>query len=696
MPKVFKLEELGLEAGIGKYARQADGSVWLKCGNNVVLTTAVAAKEPKEFMGFLPLTVEYRERTSAAGKIPGGFVKREGRLSEFEILMSRLIDRPIRPLFPQYFFNEVQLLSTVFSSDGKFPTGILSIIASSLALTISPIPFFGPLGAVQLTKVEGKWEFNIDYEQSSDADSNIIIAGTKDGICMVEGYCNNLSEEEFVDLLFKAEEQIKTQIEWQLEIAKELNVEKIEDSNSIDWLVWEKEVKEYLKPKLFESLFVDGKKERNIALESIRDGLCEYFSEDLKSGKITYTVLMYLFDSQLKEIIPDLMVKKKNRVDLRPFDQVRPIYIEVSSLPCVHGSSLFQRGGTQALSSLTLGTAQDVQRVESILGGLQEQSFMVHYNFPPFATGETKPMRGPSRRDIGHGHLAEMSFYNVLPEQEKFPYTIRSVSDILESNGSSSMATVCATTMALMDAGVPISDVVSGIAMGLMKDSSGKFHVLTDILGIEDSIGLMDFKIAGTTKGIMAVQMDVKAKSGLSKELLSDALKRAKVARLHILEKMKDVLPVPRKEISSLAPRVSFFKIPVEKVGAIIGPAGKTIKEIVAKTGAQVDIDEGTVKVYAKEAAAAEKAMMWIKVLAGQIEVGDVYMGVIAGFADFGIFVELVPGKSGLIHISSIEKSIQADIPKKYKVNDELKVKVISYDKDTDRIRLIAPELTKK
>ncbi|MFH1644291.1 MAG: polyribonucleotide nucleotidyltransferase [bacterium] len=697
MQKTFKSSELGFEVEIGKFARQADGAVWLKNGKNIVLSTVVMSKEAKEFMGFLPLTIEYRERTSAAGKIPGGFIKREGRLSENEILSSRLIDRPIRPLFPKYFFHELQSLSTIFSSDGKFPTDVLALIGTSLAFTISTIPFLGPVGAVQITKINGEWQFNVSSEDVFKSDANIVIAGTKDGICMVEGYGNNLSEEKFIELLLKAEVEIKKQIDWQLDIAKELNIEKISIEDPIDWSYWEDRVKEYLKPELVDSLFIADKKERNKAIDNLRNGLYEFFSDELKNGKISYAVVLFLFDSELKEIIPDLIARKNIRVDGRKLNEVRSIYSEVGTLPCVHGSSLFQRGETQVLSSLTLGTSQDAQIIEPLIGQEIKQSFMIHYNFPPFATGEIKPMRGVSRREIGHGHLAQISFKNVLPEHEAFPYTIRSICDVLESNGSSSMATVCSTTLSLMDAGVPIKESISGIAMGLMKDSAGKFYVLTDILGMEDGLGLMDFKVSGSKNGIMAIQMDVKAKSGLTKDILTQALKQAKDARLHILSKMNEVLASPRKEISKLAPQITSFSVEPDKIGAIIGPGGKNIKEIIATTGAEIDIeDNGIVNVYAKTSESADAAIKWIKTLVGDIEVGSVWDGTIAGFADFGIFVDLIPGKSGLIHISAIDKDLLKTLTKKYKTGDKLTVKVLDYDKYSGKIRLIAPELSPK
>ena len=694
MQKSFNLSQLGLEVQIGKYACQADGSVWIKHNNNIVLSTVVACKNPKDFLGFFPLTVEYRERFSSVGKIPGGYIKREGKLSDYEILTSRLIDRPIRPLFPSNYFNEVQLLSTVYSYDGKFPSNILAMISSSLALTISNIPFFGPIGAVQATRINNEWKFNLDYKDICKSDSNIIIVGAKDGICMVEGYCNNISEKELIDLLFLAEEQIKIQIDWQLDIQKQLGIKKEEIEDEINWDLWKKKVKEALPKDFAEKLFVTSKLERNLVEEKLRSDLLDNFENEIKQEEISKSIIFYVFDSVLKEILPDLVNKKGIRVDGRKFDQVRPINIEVGLLPCVHGSSVFTRGETQAIASLTLGTSDDAQRIERLIGEENEKKFMLHYNFPPFSTGEIKMMRGVSRREIGHGYLAENSFKSVLPDKDKFPYTIRSVVDILASNGSSSMASVCSTTMAMLDGGIPIKDMVGGIAMGLFKDSQGKVSILTDILGIEDSYGLMDFKVTGTEKGIMGIQMDVKDKSGLTKDLLKDSLEKAKEARLHILKEMKKVMDQPRKNLSDFAPRVEIIKISTDKIGNIIGPAGKIIKEIIAKTDTQIDIkDDGSVMIYAKNDQASKEAAKWINVLAGKIEVGSTFSGIVRRITDFGVFVELVPGKDGLLHISKIARDKQRNLDKYCKVGDSLTVKVINYEESTDRIGLIAPDL---
>jgi polyribonucleotide nucleotidyltransferase len=696
MIRKFTLPEQGIEVEIGKYARQADGAAWIKKDNTIVLSTVVAAKEAKEFQGFFPLTVEYRERTASAGKIPGGYIKREGKLSDSEVLVSRLIDRPIRPLFPSNYFNEVQILSTVFSTDGKFPNDVLAILSSSLALTISRIPFMGPIGAIQASRIDGKWEFNISHQLRHKADSDVMITGTIHGISMIEGNCNNVLEAELIDLMFRAHEEIKKQIVWQIEIAKELGVVKDTVSEVIDWQDWKKKVKAIFPADLNEKFSAMSKSERSEKMDAFKKSVFVHFTPDLKAGIITAPMLNYVFDSFLKEIVPNFMAQSKIRVDGRKFDEIRNISVEVGNLPEAHGSCLFTRGETQALASMTLGTGQDAQKVESLTGGMTERSFMLHYNFPPFATGEVKPIRGASRRDIGHGYLAETSFLNVLPSQEKFPYVVRVVSDILESNGSSSMATVCATTMALMDAGVPITEMVSGIAMGLIRDSSGNFHILTDILGSEDALGLMDFKVTGTDKGIMAFQLDIKDPVGLPRELIEKALEQARVARLFILGEMKKVLTAPRPQLHESAPRVMSFKVPQDKIGAIIGPSGKNIREIIAQTGTEIDIeDDGTVKVYARDNSSSARARDWIMTLVGDIQVGAVYEGTVKRIAEFGLFVELVPGREGLIHVSMISKNIQRELDKYVKVNDKLTVTVTGYERETGRIRLVAPKLEK-
>ncbi|MBL4587897.1 polyribonucleotide nucleotidyltransferase, partial [Candidatus Babeliales bacterium] len=662
-----------------------------------VLSTAVASKEMRDFMGFFPLTVEYRERPSSAGRIPGGFFKREGKLSDTEVLVSRLIDRPMRPLFPSYYFNDVQLISNVHSADGGFPTSVLATIGSSLALTISDIPFMGPVGAVQVGRVDGEWKFNLSYEEIKKSDAHFMVSGTKDGICMVEGNCDTVQEDVIIDLISKSHKLIIEQVEWQLSIQREVGKPKKSYDSNFDWDSWKEKVRSALPEDFADSFYNDSKLDRSSTMATLKEGLITKFKSEIEAGEVTKVKLNFVFDLFLKDTMPQIIAQRQKRFDGRTLSEVRAIESSVKVLPCTHGSAVFQRGETQALASLTLGTGQDAQKIETLMGGLEEQPFMLHYNFPPFATGEVRPIRGVGRREIGHGHLARNSFKYVLPSQEDFPYTIRSVVDILESNGSSSMATVCATTLAMMDGGVPLKDIVSGIAMGLLKDSEGKFHVLTDLTGVEDAYGLMDLKITGTKNGVCAIQMDIKEKNGLTVEVLRCAFEQAKEGRMHILERMKETLMKPRETTSATAPQVVFIKIPIDKIGLVIGPSGKNIKEIIAKTEAQIDIeDSGTVKIYAKNQESAEAAAGIIKAMVGDVEVGTEYNGIIRRYTDFGIFVEIVPGRDGLIHISTIAKELQNDINKTHPVNAHLKVKVIAYDSDSGRIRLVSPELEKK
>jgi polyribonucleotide nucleotidyltransferase len=695
MSKTFIIPGGGLEVVIGKFAGQADGSAWLKSGDNVVLATAVTSKEERDFMGFLPLTVEYREKTSAAGRIPGGYIKREGRLSDTEVLTSRVIDRTVRPLFPSEFFNEVQLMVSVYSADGNFPLAVMSIIASSIALGLSHMPFLGPVGAVLVGRIDGSLVFNMGLEAASTSDVHILIAGTRDGICMVEGNCELLSEDEMVDIFLTAHEEIKKQVVWQDEIIADSGKQKIAVERSYNWHEHQAKVSAWVaQEQVPAALFGASKQEQSAHLKHKKEAFHAAFAHAIEEYKIPQSVLNFMFDSAVKEQLPDVIIAKGNRFDGRGMDDVRAISSEVGLLPQVHGSALFQRGQTQAIACVTLGTAQDAQKVEKLVEGVQERSFMLHYNFPPFSVGEARPVRSVGRREVGHGYLAENSFIKVIPGQTDFPYTIRAVVDILECNGSSSMATVCATTLALMDAGVPIQEMIAGIAMGLIKDSSDQYHVLTDLLGSEDALGLMDFKVTGSDKGIRAIQMDIKAKKGLSRELLHTALVRAKRAREFILSEMRKTLSAPRAEISDRAPKVTQLNIPVDKIGVVIGPSGKVIKEIIAQTDTQIDIaDDGSVRIYAKDSSAARRAEQWIRVLVGDIQDGAVFNGVIKRFAEFGLFVELVPGKDGLLHVSSIAKDKQKTLTQQYQVNDVLRVRVVSSDPETGRIKLFAPEL---
>lgn len=695
MSKKFVLASAGIEVEVGKVALQANGSVWVRSGDCIVLSAVCASQDEREFQGFFPLTVEHRERPASVGRFPGGFMKRETKLSESEVLLSRLIDRAVRPLFPQFYFKEVQLTSQLLSSDSKFPSGVLAVLGASLAISLSDIPFQEPVGAAYAYRVGGSWKFNIDATVAREADCMLIVAGTKGGICMVEGYSKDLSNDEMIDVLFKAHAVIIDQIEWQEKIIREVGKEKADWAGSFDWDSWQAKIQAAVPVEKVKNLVgLSGKGEFKAGLRECKALVLEKFEADVAAGAISSSVLKYLVDAEIKESLPVVVHDKEVRFDGRSLDQVRPITCEVGILPATHGSALFQRGDTQALGTLTLGTGQDAQKYESLAYGAQEQAFMLHYNFPPFSVGECRPVRSVSRREIGHGHLAEISFKHVLPDNEAFPYTIRSLVDILGSNGSSSMAAVCVTSLAMMDAGVPVTDAVSGVAMGLVSGGPGKFKVLTDILGDEDAFGLMDLKVTGTRRGICGVQMDVKHKLGLTKEVLQEAFARAEKARNHILDEMAKVLSVSRKQLSSRAPQFVTLTISPSKIGAVIGTGGKVIKEIMASTECEIDIeDSGLVKVYGKSADQADRALQWIKAIVGDFEIGATFQGTIRKIVDFGIFVEIVPGCDGLVHISSISRNKQPDVARKYKPNDKLLVKVMANDPATGRIRLTAPDL---
>lgn len=693
MIKTFTLPKFGYELTVGKFARQSDGSAWLRNKGTVVLATAVMA-ESKDFPGFLPLSVDYREQFSAAGKIPGGYLKREGRSSDKEILTSRLIDRAIRPLFPSNFFNQVQVLATVYSIDKDALAAPLALLASSIALTLSRIPFGGPVGAVQICKVEGAWVVNPTKEQYESSPVKLMVAGTKEGICMVEGGANQVLENELVDALFVAHDAIKEQVVWQESIAKELDVieKDMTFQEGFDWNLWEQRVKDYLISSRIDEIFLYGsdKQTRKEAIKKLRNDFFQsHKHENIEVGSEIEQRIDYVFENLFHDIVGDEIIRRKVRVDGRNFTTVRDIVTEVGLMPSVHGSSLFQRGQTQALVSATLGSGKDAQKIDDLWeNDPLEMSFMLHYNFPPFSVGEVRPVRGPGRREIGHGYLAASAIKRVLPDRKGFPYTIRLISDILESNGSSSMATVCGSTMALMDAGVPITDMVAGIAMGLLHAQGNTFQAITDITGFEDALGLMDFKVAGTRKGVNAIQMDIKYKGGLKREVFIQALDQAKQARLHILDEMSKVMSKPNPELSPLVPKMISIQIDSNKAGAIIGSGGKIIKEIIEKTGTTIDIEGSEVFIFGAPGSNIDLAVSWVKILADQIEIGAIFEGIIARTAEFGLFVDLAPGKAGLLHISKIPREKQNNLDQHYPVGEILKVKVLDYDTETGRIRL--------
>lgn len=688
MVKKFQLPEFNYEIEIGKVARQADGSVWMQKGGTIVLATVVGATS-KEFPGFLPLSVEYREQFSAAGKIPGGYYKREGKPSDREVLTARQIDRAIRPLFPENYFDQTQVVVTAYSVDKEHSPQTMGMIAASLALSISPLPFMGPVGVVEIGRLDGQWVIDPLYAQTKESDLRLIVAGTHDGICMVEGSSKGIDEKDFLDALFLAHDKIKKLVSWQNDVAKEVGKPKKVYEDVYAWTFWEEKIQAFISSEYTEKMYINDKAERNKYLDSLRNEFVEQNADDIAAKDVATKIIHYIFDFVICDKITELIFAKQKRIDGRSFDEIRTIATEVGILPGAHGSSLFTRGQTQALVSLTLGGGQDEQRLESVMESESNSNFMLHYNFPPFSVGEVKPMRGPGRREVGHGHLAASALLSVLPEKKDFPYTIRLVSDILESNGSSSMATVCGSTMALMDGGVPIKHMISGIAMGLLKNKNNDFVILSDISGFEDAFGLMDFKVTGTDSFVTAIQMDIKHKGGLPRAIFEASLKQALAGRQHILGEMKKSMTEPRKELSDLVPKLISFKIDVDKIGAVIGGGGKIIKEIIEKTKTTIDIEsDGLVKIFGGVDSDLDLATKWVKTLSGAIEVGSIYAGVIRRIAEFGLFVELVPGLDGLVHVSNIPREKQKTFATDYTVGEKATVEVVGYDRETGRIRL--------
>ncbi len=665
----------------GRVAKQANGSVVITYGGTVVLVTACMSREVKEGRDFFPLTVEYQEKTYAAGRIPGGFFKREGRPSESEILTARLIDRPIRPLFPKGLFNDVQVMAIVLSSDGENDPDILAVNGASAALCISDIPFNGPLVACRVARVNNEFIINPTYAELDNADVEVIIAANKNGVVMLESKAKEVSEEEYLELVKfghkHLDELIALQEEFSGKYAKpKASVEYLRPSDELML-----KVNELSRDKLKEVYCLAKKEEREEAVHL----LAKDIQEKLVSEGFTPEQVKMALDEVESRQVRDKILTQGVRIDGRKFKEIRPISCEVSVLPRTHGSSLFTRGQTQSLSVTTLGTGEDEQMIEA-LEGEKYKSFMLHYSFPPFSVGETGPVRGPGRREIGHGALAEKALLAVMPSKEMFPYTIRVVSEILESNGSSSMATVCAATLSLMDAGVPIKNTVAGIALGLIKEGD-KELILTDIAGLEDHFGDMDFKVAGTKNGVTAVQLDLKI-DGISLELLGRCLSEAKEARMVILDKMNTALSGPRTELSSYAPRIDVLKINTEKIGELIGPGGKNIKAIIAATGASVDIkDDGTVLVGSTDASKSQAAIAMIKAITDDVEVGRIYIGKVKRIMPFGAFCEIAPRKEGLVHVSELSDKFVKNVEEVVKIGDEIKVKVIGID-ELGRINL--------
>ncbi len=680
---------ISLEAG--DLAKQAGGTVIVRQGDTMVLVAATMAKQTREGIDFFPLTVDYREKTYAAGKIPGSFFKREARPGELETLTCRLIDRPIRPLFDDGFMNETQVICMVISHDQENPADIIALTGASAALLISDIPFNNPIAGARVGRIDGNFVFNPTYEETEKSDLNLLMAGTSDGIVMVEAGAKELNEEIMMDALEFGHDRIKKIIEIQQTLRGLLGKEKVTvDKKEVDTELQSK-ANEQVRAKLESAMEISGKQERTDAIKALRDALEDELNPendaDMKSD------LGDLFHDIEKDVVRKLVLDKGYRVDGRGLTDIRPITIQPGFLPRTHGSAVFTRGETQALVTTTLGTSVDEQRMDS-LEFKGTKRFLLHYNFPAFCTGEVKFMAGPGRREIGHGMLAERALIPVLPSKEDFPYTIRIVSEILESNGSSSMASVCGGSISLMDAGVPIKSAVAGIAMGLIQEDS-RSAILSDILGSEDHLGDMDFKVAGTREGITALQMDIKI-GGLDKELLSRALSQAKAGRLHILGEMDKALSETRKEMSIYAPRIVTIKVPKDKIRDIIGVGGKVIRGIIEKTGVTIDInDDGIVSIASTDKKASQAAVDIVESLIEEVEIGKIYLGKVKKIVDFGAFVEIIPGTDGLVHISQICDRRIKSVSDEIQEGDEIKVKVIDVDQQ-GKVKLSRKEALKQ
>ncbi|HLR72607.1 MAG TPA: polyribonucleotide nucleotidyltransferase [Pseudogracilibacillus sp.] len=662
-----------LTVEVGELAKQANGACMVHYGDTSVLCAVTASKEPKD-LPFFPLTVNYEEKLYAVGKIPGGFIKREGRPSEKAILTSRLIDRPIRPLFPDGFRNEVQVISTVMSVDQDCSSEIAAMIGSSIALSISDIPFDGPIAGINIGRINNQLVINPSIEEQGESDLELTVAGTKDAINMVEAGADEVSEEAMLEAILYAHEEIKRLVSFQEEIVGQAGKEKSEiQLIEVDEVIFAK-VEEQAKEKLTAAIQVEEKHAREEAISAVKEEIIEQYENEDEISHVKMTL-----DDLVKTEVRRLITEEKVRPDGRNIDEIRPLSSRVSILPRTHGSGLFTRGQTQVLSVSTLGALGDVQ----ILDGLdleESKRFMHHYNFPQYSVGETGPIRAPGRREIGHGALGERALEKVIPSDEAFPYTIRVVSEVLESNGSSSMASICAGTLAMMDAGVPLKAPVAGIAMGLVK-TGDNYSVLSDIQGMEDALGDMDFKVAGTAEGITALQMDIKI-DGLAEDILKEALEQAKVGRLHILDSMLSTISEPNAELSPYAPKIMTMKIDPDKIRDVIGPSGKQINEIIEETGVKIDIEQdGTVFIGSTEQDMNDKAKQIIEDLVREVEVGQIYLGTVKRIEKFGAFVELFKGKDGLVHISQLQDKRTEKVEDVVQIGDKIMVKVKEIDK---------------
>jgi len=673
-----------LSIEFGKIAKQADGAALVQYGETVVLAAAVSAPDESENADFFPLTVDYREKTYAAGKFPGGFFKREGRPTLKEILTMRLIDRPLRPLFPETYLKEVQIMSMVLSADKENDPDILAMIAASAALSVSSIPFNGPTGSVRVGQINGEFIINPTHTELAQSNIDIVVSGTEDEITMVEASSKEVTEERMVDAIMFGHSFVKEIIQLQKELlAKCWKEKQLIPPLKLNNTLFE-EIKNKYYSKILEKSNTPGKQNRAIAMKELVNQIVNEYCTDEEDSPPKKEIKS-IFERIETIAVRDQIIKAGKRPDGRSLNDIRPITCEVGILPRTHGSALFTRGETQALVVTTLGTTMDEQKVDT-LEEEYSKKFMLDYNFPPFCVGEIKPIRGPGRREVGHGALAERALEAVLPPPNNFPYTIRLVSDVMESNGSSSMATVCGGTLSMMDAGIPVNAHVAGIAMGLVKEADN-VCILSDILGTEDHLGDMDFKVAGTKNGVTALQMDIKI-SGITEKIMRDALAQAKAGRLQILKELEKVIDKPRPDISVYAPRLISIKINPEKIGMIIGPGGKTIKKIQEETGAKIEIeDSGNVIISSITAESAQKAKIWIERMTEEVEVGKTYLGKVLSLKEYGAFVEILPGHDGLLHISELSDSYVEKVEDVVKVGQEILIKVIGID-DQKRVKL--------
>ncbi len=675
MQRKFEMELAGKTLSIetGKYAEQAGGSCLVRCGDTVVLVCATVAKNARDGVDFLPLSCEFEEKMYSVGKIPGGYIKREGRPSEKATLTSRLIDRPLRPLFPKGFYNDVQVIATVLSVDQDIQPDILAMIGASAALSISEAPFMGPIGAVSIGYVDGDYVVNPDSVQREYSRLHLTVAGTRDAVMMVEAGASEITEAEMLEAIMLGHDAIKGIVSFIEEISREVGKPKMEPNIHKPDAELEKAVREFAGEKVKWSLDTFDRKEREVRSDQVKDETLNHFAEEYPDSAKDIDGILY---SMTKEVVRDKIINRGVRPDGRAMDEIRPIWSEVGLLARTHGSAVFTRGQTQVLTVATLGAMGDGQTLDGI-GEEEFKRYMHQYNMPPYSVGETRMLRGPGRREIGHGALAERALLPMIPNEEDFPYAIRLVSEVISSNGSTSQASICASTMALMDAGVPLKKPVAGVAMGLIKDeSNGEIAILTDIQGLEDFLGDMDFKVAGTKEGITAIQMDIKIK-GIDREILTRALEQARKGRLYILDKMLETISEPRTELSPYAPRIIKFNIHPDKIREVIGSGGKTINKIIAETGVKIDIeDDGRVFIASPDLAASEAARKIIETIVRDIEVGDVYLGKVVRILPIGAFVELKPGKDGLVHISKLANHRVERVEDEVTIGDEILVRV--------------------